>query len=416
MDGPLNTSLVTMWELMKPSWCPNPNAGLIWDLTAEIELEGIDDESLHDLAMIHQLLALKLKRQEDKQPTEPSEWNSPSDWKKEGTCLASSWGMEGHVCGNGHCLKLLNEHHRQLAKWFGSMSDKNEIELIADCHGVTEVNMTTALGFCTMTSSIESLECLERAHELVTYLSVEVFPGALQTEEKIGSWREALENERNLVRGASAAPDCKSKNPTQLVVIDARTQHRLSRMSEKSHELLTKILGAVPESSWDDMEEIVGEDFVSERNISEFQRKKADFPTIDEKDETHQMMMKIEPLLIATSYRTWRNILLSHGEYPCHCLAQTFWYPKRANLVLVWDAEELYSMGLPDQTQNVTILLVSAMLAVGWLLANAGTTEQKIAVPTPEQLSRKSLSKRLELNEGNRKNMGKTEIDDSMGV
>ena len=70
-DGPLKTSLVTMWELMKPSWCPNPNPGPIWDLTAEIELKGNDDESLHDLALIHLLLALKITRQEDKQPTEP---------------------------------------------------------------------------------------------------------------------------------------------------------------------------------------------------------------------------------------------------------------------------------------------------------------------------------------------------------
>ena len=29
-----------------------------------------------------------------------------------------------------------------------------------------------------------------------------------------------------------------------------------------------------------------------------------DFPTIDKKDETHQMMMEIEPLLIASVYRT----------------------------------------------------------------------------------------------------------------
>ena len=35
-DGPLKTSLVVMWELMKPSWCPHPNAGLIWDMTADI--------------------------------------------------------------------------------------------------------------------------------------------------------------------------------------------------------------------------------------------------------------------------------------------------------------------------------------------------------------------------------------------
>ena len=89
-----------------------------------------------------------------------------------------------------------------------------------------------------------------------------------------------------------------------------------------------------------------------EENISKFQKNKAmgirssNFPTIDEKDETHQTMMEIEPPLVASEYRTWRNILLIHGEYPCHFLAQTFWYPKRANLVLVWDAEELFSMVL----------------------------------------------------------------------
>ena len=76
-DGPLKTSLVTMWELTKSSWCPNANAGQIWELTAEIELEGYYDESLHNLAMIHHLLALKITRQDDNQPTEPSEGNSP---------------------------------------------------------------------------------------------------------------------------------------------------------------------------------------------------------------------------------------------------------------------------------------------------------------------------------------------------
>ena len=51
------------------------------------------------------------------------------------------------------------------------MSDKSGMEMIADCHGVTEENLITALGFCSMTSSIESLEHLERAHGLVTSLS-----------------------------------------------------------------------------------------------------------------------------------------------------------------------------------------------------------------------------------------------------
>ena len=58
------------------------------------------------------------------------------------------------------------------------------------------MNLITALGFYSMTSSIESLERLERAQGLFTSLKVEVLPGALQTEQKIGGWRE--ENEMNL--------------------------------------------------------------------------------------------------------------------------------------------------------------------------------------------------------------------------
>ena len=111
----------------------------------------------------------------------------------------------------------------------------------------------------------------------------------------------------------------------------------------------------------------------------------------------HRIMMEVEPLLGASGYRTRRNILMTHGEYPCHCLAQTLWYPKRGNLVLVWDVEEFYSTGLPDQNQQVSIVMVSAMLAVRWLEANAGTSEQETAVPTPEQLSNVKMNHDLDL-------------------
>ena len=67
----------------------------------------------------------------------------------------------------------------------------------------------------------------------MTSLSVEVFPGALQTEQKIGGWREALENEMNLKDSeayhrpadsrylvvSSSAPYCNSKYPTHMVVM-----------------------------------------------------------------------------------------------------------------------------------------------------------------------------------------------------
>ena len=164
---------------MKPSYCPNPNAGSIWDLTADVELEKSDDESLHDLAVIHHLLVLKGKKQSENLPTEPSERNLASDWMKTSTCLATSCGLEGHVCGTGHCLETLTEQRCNLAKLFGRLSRSNmsEMELVADCHVVTEVNLAFALGFYSLKSSIQSLESLERAHELVTALSLEVFPG-----------------------------------------------------------------------------------------------------------------------------------------------------------------------------------------------------------------------------------------------
>ena len=340
-DGPLKTSLVAMWELMKPSWCPHPNAGLIWDMTADVTLDLDDDASLNDLAMIHQLLTMRVTKRKINPSTEPSEGSPSGSWLRQGICLAQYSEMEGHVCNLGHCLITLSEQHRQLAQLYGRliMSDKSGMELVADCHGVTEVNLTTALGFCSMTSSIESLERLERANELVTSLSVEVFTGALQTEQKIGGWREALENEINLkdseayhrptgskyLVGSSSAPYCNSRYTTHMVVMDARTQQvlidmifsvpkcvRLARMSERSYDLLAKIFRAVPKRSEGELQDVVGEEFMrlNEGNVSEFHNQKAsgalptEFPVMEEKDDLHRIMMEVEPLLGASGYRT----------------------------------------------------------------------------------------------------------------
>ena len=108
-DGPLKTSLVTMWEIMKPSWCPHPNSSLICDMTADITLDLHDDTSLHDLAMIHHLLAMRVMRQKKNPSMEPSERSPSSDWLRQGTCLAHKSGMDGHVCNSEHCLITLSE-------------------------------------------------------------------------------------------------------------------------------------------------------------------------------------------------------------------------------------------------------------------------------------------------------------------
>ena len=61
--------------------------------------------------------------------------------------------------------------------------------------------------------------------------------------------------------------------------------------------------------------------------------------------------------------------------------------PEVRKLDVGMGSEELFSTGLPDQNQPVSIVVVSAMLAVRWLEAKAGTSEQETTVPTPEQLS-----------------------------
>ena len=90
------------------------------------------------------------------------------------------WNGSAPCVGLTASSKKLGEQHRQLAKLYGRLSetDKIKMELIADLHVVSEVNLLTALGFLSMVNWIESLERLERAHELVKSLSVEVFPGA----------------------------------------------------------------------------------------------------------------------------------------------------------------------------------------------------------------------------------------------
>ena len=79
---------------------------------------------------------------------------------------------------------------------------------------------------------------LEQKHELVTAISVEVFPGVLQTEQKhIGKWREAIEAEINIQHsktyrrppgarylvGSTLAPMCKSRYPVHFVAVAAKS-------------------------------------------------------------------------------------------------------------------------------------------------------------------------------------------------
>ena len=148
---------MVVWELMKPSWCPSPNADSILHATQDVQRELNSDYNLRDLNIIYNLMMTASKNNgEDK--VELPGWG-PEDWAKPGSCLAEVCELEGHICGGLDCVKTLAKQHKQLTILFGNIviKAKTETELIANCHGGTQMNLVTALGFYSMMGSLESL-------------------------------------------------------------------------------------------------------------------------------------------------------------------------------------------------------------------------------------------------------------------
>ena len=137
-------------------------------------------------------------------------------------------------------------------------------------------------------------------------------------------------------------------------------------------------------------------------NFSDFERQKqkgsteTDYNAVDENDEVHRVIMEAEPLLEASGKRNWRSIMSTHDEFPCHCLLQTWWYPGRSNLVLIWDYGKLLSLGLPDTSHQITIVIVGVMRLIRWLEAHVRENNRQ-ETPTKEQLQVLDCLKDLDL-------------------
>ena len=61
-DELLRTSLMVVWELMKPSWCPSTNAHSILRATQDIQRELNSDCNLRDLNIIYNVMTTASKR------------------------------------------------------------------------------------------------------------------------------------------------------------------------------------------------------------------------------------------------------------------------------------------------------------------------------------------------------------------
>ena len=60
-DDLLRTSLMVVRELMKPSWCPSPNADSILRATQDVQSKLNSDCNLRDLNVINNLMTTAIK-------------------------------------------------------------------------------------------------------------------------------------------------------------------------------------------------------------------------------------------------------------------------------------------------------------------------------------------------------------------
>ena len=346
-NGMMTTNLGTFWKLLRPSWCPHPHASLIEEVTERVRLTPTKDKDLGMLDVIHKLI---LPQSKESGGT-TSKLGSVKKLEPS-SCLDLTCGGGGHTCDGRSCVRIQYFQGEDLVTWFGDITEreKSKVQIMAECYTNTTVNIATAPGFFSRMCSLQSLEMLESEHHLVTALSVESWPRALQTTQKhIRGWKIGLEvemgfpvseayglpvNSKSLV-GSVMANVCGSHYPLHMVMVEVSSQKilvykafsvpkcvRLARMSHHSHKLLRKILGTVPKAQRDDLSEIWGEEFLSlgDENRSDFERHTAigkptgNVPMPEEDDVVHEKMIELEHLLEASGERNVRSIEITHGS------------------------------------------------------------------------------------------------------
>ena len=220
-----------------------------------------------------------------------------------GSCLDLRCGGGGNTCDGRSCVRIQSLQREDLVAWFDDITEreKSDVHIMAECYTNTTVNIATALGFFSRMCSLQSLVILESEHHLMTALSVEPWPGALQTTQKhIRVWKIGLEVVMGFpvseaydlpvnAKSLGAIIHCGSHYPLHMAMVEVSSQRilvdkafsvpncvRLARMSHHSHRLLRKILGTVPRAQRDGSNEIWEELLIlKDENRSDFERQNA---------------------------------------------------------------------------------------------------------------------------------------------
>ena len=168
-NGMLVTNLGVVWKLLRPFWCPHPQASLIEEVTERVRLAPTKDEDLANLSIVHKLILPQMK--------EPGEATSKLGSVKKiepGSCLDLTCGSGEHTCDGRSCVRIQSFQKEDLITWFGDITEreKSEVQIVAECYANTTVNIAITLGFFSRMCSLQSLEMLASEHHLVTALSV----------------------------------------------------------------------------------------------------------------------------------------------------------------------------------------------------------------------------------------------------
>ena len=199
-NGMMTTNLGTVWKMLRPSWCPHHHARLIEEVTERVRLTPAKDEDLGNFALgnLNTNVIHKLILPQSKESGETTSKLGSVKKLEPGSCLDLTCEGGGHTCDGRSCVRIQSFQREDLVAWFGDITEreKSEVQIVAECYTNTIVNIATALGFFSRMCSLQSLEMLESEHHLVTALSVESWPGALQTTQKhIRGWKTGLEAE-----------------------------------------------------------------------------------------------------------------------------------------------------------------------------------------------------------------------------
>ena len=129
------------------------HASLIEEITERVRLSLAKDEDLGNLNVVHKLI---LPQRKDSEETTVKQEKLVKKLEP-GSCLDLVCGGGEHACDGRSCVRIQSFQKEDLATWFSDITEKekSEVQIVAECYRSTTVNIATALGFASLTPTIE---------------------------------------------------------------------------------------------------------------------------------------------------------------------------------------------------------------------------------------------------------------------